>query len=201
MLLVAYFANAKWCKNLKNDWITAKWVLIWEYSVRAFQWIPTWQGLDGFQKYLHPSTLGKNSRSIGRVNRVCLKITTVYGVPHSSEWQPPAPTEKISKQMTRQYFWVLDPFPFGAFTCSDTYLDDTAIFWEILVLKVDYMTRLRVSLQIILKFYFICWNMFVYVWPCVNCKMVSKYRYAYIHNTLYSNTIFWIIKLGTDTLN
>ena len=34
-------------KILKND--PGIWVLIWEYSTRAFQWIPTLQGLDGFQ--------------------------------------------------------------------------------------------------------------------------------------------------------
>ena len=47
----ANFANTKWCKNLKNDWNTGIWVLIWEYSVRAIQWIPTWQGVVSFQKY------------------------------------------------------------------------------------------------------------------------------------------------------
>ena len=37
----------------KNDWNPGKWVLIWEHSVRATQWIPTWQGLYWFQKSLH----------------------------------------------------------------------------------------------------------------------------------------------------
>ena len=31
-------------KNLKNDRNHIKWVLIWEYSARAIQWIRTWQG-------------------------------------------------------------------------------------------------------------------------------------------------------------
>ena len=35
---------------MKNDRNPGKWVLIWEHSARAFQWIPTWQGLDGFRK-------------------------------------------------------------------------------------------------------------------------------------------------------
>ena len=39
-------------KKLKNDWNPGIWVLTWEYSVRAIQWIPTWQGLDVFQKSL-----------------------------------------------------------------------------------------------------------------------------------------------------
>ena len=41
MLLVANVANAKWCKK---KWLNpGTWVLIWEYSARAIQWIPTWQ--------------------------------------------------------------------------------------------------------------------------------------------------------------
>ena len=55
-------------KNLKNNWNPCTWVLIWEYSARAIQWIPTQQGLDGFQKSLHSSALDKSSLSIGRVN-------------------------------------------------------------------------------------------------------------------------------------
>ena len=52
MMLVANFANAKWCKKeLKNDWNPGIWILIWEYSARAIQWIPTWQGIEGFQKF------------------------------------------------------------------------------------------------------------------------------------------------------
>ena len=59
MLLVA--------KNLKNDRNLGTWVLIWEYSARAFQWIPIWQGLDVFQKSLHLCALDKRSCSIERV--------------------------------------------------------------------------------------------------------------------------------------
>ena len=54
-------------KNLKDFWNPGKWVLIWEYSVTAFQWIPTWQGLDSFWKSLHACALDKGSLSIGRV--------------------------------------------------------------------------------------------------------------------------------------
>ena len=47
-------AKTKWSKKIfKNDWNPDIWVLIWEYSARAIQWVPTWQGLDGFQKTLH----------------------------------------------------------------------------------------------------------------------------------------------------
>ena len=44
---VAYLANTKWCKKLNQN--PGKWVLIWEYFARVIQWIPTWQGLNGFQ--------------------------------------------------------------------------------------------------------------------------------------------------------
>ena len=43
------------------------WVLIREYSGTTFQWIPTWQGLDGFQKYLRLCALDEVSLSIGRI--------------------------------------------------------------------------------------------------------------------------------------
>ena len=32
MLLVANFANTKWCKNVRSDLNPVKWVLIWEYT-------------------------------------------------------------------------------------------------------------------------------------------------------------------------
>ena len=42
-LLVANFAITKLCKKSEKDaWNSGKWVLIWEYSARVFQWIPTW---------------------------------------------------------------------------------------------------------------------------------------------------------------
>ena len=68
MLLVANLENRNYAKNLKNDWNPGIWVLIWEYSARAIQWILTWHGLDGFQKSLRPCALDKSSPSIGRVN-------------------------------------------------------------------------------------------------------------------------------------
>ena len=54
-LLVANLVNRKLSeKKLRNDRSPGTWVLIWEYSSRAIQWIPTWQGLGVFQKSLHP---------------------------------------------------------------------------------------------------------------------------------------------------
>ena len=67
MLLIADLANTKWCKKHENDWNPGSWVLISAYSVRAFQWLPTWQGLDGFQKSLHPCALDESNLSTGKV--------------------------------------------------------------------------------------------------------------------------------------
>ena len=70
MLLAAYLANKKWCKQSekkKPKKNPGKWVLIWELSARAIQWIPTWQGLDDNQIFLHPRALNKSNLSIGMV--------------------------------------------------------------------------------------------------------------------------------------
>ena len=57
LTLVANLANTKLCKEYTKK-TTDTWVLIWEYSAIAFQWIPIWQGLDGFQKSLHSCVFG-----------------------------------------------------------------------------------------------------------------------------------------------
>ena len=41
-------------------------------SGRAIPWIPTWQGLDGYQRSLRPCALDKSSLSIGRFNPLML---------------------------------------------------------------------------------------------------------------------------------
>ena len=79
MLLVANLANTKWSKKPEN-WNPGTWVLIWEYSARAMQWIPTLQGLDSFQKSLHPCALDKSSLSIERVNPYPAKHNNSRGV-------------------------------------------------------------------------------------------------------------------------
>ena len=53
--------------------------LAYRYSSESFQWIPTWQGLDGFQKSLHPCALEKSRPSIGRVKNDEFQII-MYGV-------------------------------------------------------------------------------------------------------------------------
>ena len=65
--------DTKWCKTLKHEWKPwHAWLLIWEYSARVIQWLPTWQGLDVFQKSLSPCALDESTSilSIGRVNEV-----------------------------------------------------------------------------------------------------------------------------------
>ena len=74
MLILQIQNNAKTLKNHQNP---GKWVLIWKYSVRAFQWVPTWQGLDGFQRFLRSCALGECSLSIGRVN-VGFQIAMIF---------------------------------------------------------------------------------------------------------------------------
>ena len=50
-------------KNTKNHRNLGTLVLIWGCSVRAIQWIPTWQGSDGFLKSLLYYSLDKRSLS------------------------------------------------------------------------------------------------------------------------------------------
>ena len=52
-------------KPLGNVWTPCTWLLIWEYLARTFQWIPTWQVLDGFQKSLHPWAFDESSLYLG----------------------------------------------------------------------------------------------------------------------------------------
>ena len=53
------------------------WVLIWEHSSRAIQWIPTWQGLDGFQRFLRSCAFDESSLSIGRVKTICAVLSAL----------------------------------------------------------------------------------------------------------------------------
>ena len=60
MLLLASFTSTKLCKKAEKLPSPGKRVLIWGYSARAFQWIPTRQGLEGFQKYLRTCASDEN---------------------------------------------------------------------------------------------------------------------------------------------
>ena len=78
IFVLPLWGNTKWCKKLKNDWNPGNWVLIWECSARAFQWIPIQHGLDGFQKTFLPCALDESSLSIGRVNPFHAETTFVH---------------------------------------------------------------------------------------------------------------------------
>ena len=43
------------------------WLLIWDFSARAIQWVPTWQGLGGFHKSFGPWAMDESNLSIGMV--------------------------------------------------------------------------------------------------------------------------------------
>ena len=83
MLLVAYLANTKWCKNLKKYWNPGTLVLIWEYSVRAIQWIPT--SIKCFQNVLCSCALDESSLTIGRF--LTSKGYFIHTVDHNKKLQ------------------------------------------------------------------------------------------------------------------
>ena len=68
--------------NLKNHWNPGKWVLIWEHSVRPIQWVPTWQGLDDFQKCLRFCALDESNLGIERV----IIINCLVWVSRNKQW-------------------------------------------------------------------------------------------------------------------
>ena len=80
---VANLPNTKLINKHENEWNPGTWILIWECSERAIQWIPTWQGSDDFQRSLLPCALDESSLSIVRIKstfkecngkmRYCLK--------------------------------------------------------------------------------------------------------------------------------
>ena len=67
-------------------------VLIWEYSARAFQWIPTWQGLDSFQKSLRSCVWTKVASALEGLNLELHSLTT-----HELEWLEP--WSKLAEQL------------------------------------------------------------------------------------------------------
>ena len=61
-------------------------VLIWEYSARSIPWIPTWQGLDVFQKSLHPYVFDESSLSKGRVKTSLWRPVSIHRSERSAIW-------------------------------------------------------------------------------------------------------------------
>ena len=69
MLLVVNVADTNWGKTLKiTETLAYGYSSKSTLSVKAIHWIPTWQGLDGFQKSLRFCALDKDSLGTGRVN-------------------------------------------------------------------------------------------------------------------------------------
>ena len=61
-------------ENLENPGI---WVLIWEYSARAFEWIPNTIGLRWFKK-MESCALDESSLSIGRVKPTIVMLRIFF---------------------------------------------------------------------------------------------------------------------------
>ena len=74
MLLMSNLANTKLCKKPEKGLKPWHMVIIWDCSARAIQWIPRWQGVDGFRKIFASFCLNKNSLSIGRDNYFSLDL-------------------------------------------------------------------------------------------------------------------------------
>ena len=64
-------------KTLKIDWNPGIWVLIWEYSARAIQSIPTSQGLDGYCDLDKVASALKELKAASRKahSSICVKLT------------------------------------------------------------------------------------------------------------------------------
>ena len=79
---LANLANTKWYKKPlkmnRNPCIWVLWVVIWEYSVRTIQWMPTWQGLDVFQKSFCLCALDESSLSNRMVNLSTASFNQLY---------------------------------------------------------------------------------------------------------------------------
>ena len=118
---MANLANTKLClKKLRNDWNPGTWVLIWECSARAIQWIPTWQGLDGFQNSLLTCALDENSLSIGtvkfyRLGFLVFDTDSFCGQMHSSgrllsSFENISHPFSISEPLIKETEWNISPF-------------------------------------------------------------------------------------------
>ena len=108
---------------------TGTWVLIWEYSVRANQWISSWQS-KCFFKNLHPWALNESSISIESVKMECwnakhavkkwlvhrcLAVTILlslwYYHRHLNRLPPPPPLNRLHVTLPRSTCpWRARPF-------------------------------------------------------------------------------------------
>ena len=74
---------------LKNHWNHGIWVLVWEYSMRAIQWVPTWQGFSNFREYLRSCVLDESSLSI-ELATSSIRVKEGKSSLRFSEWLPTA---------------------------------------------------------------------------------------------------------------
>ena len=63
----------------RNDWNPGTWVLIWRYSLWAIQWIPSWEGLSGFQQSLHSCIKDKVVLALELLTELYLKAEVMSG--------------------------------------------------------------------------------------------------------------------------
>ena len=95
-------------KKLKNDCNPGIWVLIWEYSLKKFQWIPTWQGIGGFEKSLCLCVLGESSFSIRRV-KLAFDFVFLLLRRLLSQWDPHRyPVIGLHNRLVLTYEEILD---------------------------------------------------------------------------------------------
>ena len=124
LLLVANLVNTKWC-NKPEKWLKP-WHMGTHLRVRAIQWIPTWQGLNAFQKSLHPCPLEESSLSIERVKRGSQRETLT----HSHLERP---------KQAWQFWW---------------YFSYKSIFWKIFGGKILIRSQATTLLQIFCELLF-----------------------------------------------
>ena len=107
---VGQFCHYRKMQNLKNDWNPGKLVLIREYTARAIQLIPAWQGLDGFQKSLRTCALDESSLSIRRV-KDNLQWKLALWISHCVKplCQTKLEIKVLIHVIEAEIFWILPP--------------------------------------------------------------------------------------------
>ena len=83
---LTHMLHTKYLISYLNPWHMGTHLRV--YSARALLWIPTWQGLDVFQKSLCPCALDESSLSMGRVpqNDKCMWKGIIPSLECSGIW-------------------------------------------------------------------------------------------------------------------
>ena len=116
-------------KTYKKGWNPVIWVLIWEYSARALQWIPTWQGLDDFQKSLCPCVLNRSSFSIGRVNPAVMLRLLLSNVQECKRMGKFVLTKSCGYSKESSRWIVLDEYPFDRVSVNFHFVLHYFLYW------------------------------------------------------------------------